>query len=100
MPATRDGMWALMQSLDATTEAGREQIATLLRLSGTADAYYTMLERNQDELAQALEAQVQALREQNKALRRKVISTATAPPDPHAGAVDGQPLRRTRTTLM
>lgn len=61
VPATRDGMWALMQSLDATTEAGREQIATLLRLSGTADAYYTMLERNQDEQAQALEAQMQAV---------------------------------------
>lgn len=48
LPETRDGMWQLMQSLDATTEAGREQIATLLRLAGTADQYYQMLEENQD----------------------------------------------------
>lgn len=61
LPTTRDGMWALMQSLDATTESGREQIATLLRLAGTADAYYTQLERNQDEAARTLEEQVQAL---------------------------------------
>lgn len=61
LPTTREGMWALMQSLDATTESGREQIATLLRLAGTADAYYTQLERNQDEATRALEDQVQAL---------------------------------------
>lgn len=61
LPTTREGMWALMQSLDATTESGRQQIATLLRLAGTADAYYTQLERNQDEAARTLEEQVQAL---------------------------------------
>lgn len=61
LPTTREGMWALMQSLDATTESGREQIATLLRLSGTADAYYTMVERREDEQTQALEAQLQAV---------------------------------------
>jgi tape measure domain-containing protein len=60
LPATREGMWALMQSLDATTESGREQIATLLRLSGTADAYYTLLEDRQESAAEALEAQLQA----------------------------------------
>jgi hypothetical protein len=64
LPATRDGMWALMQSLDATTEAGREQIATLLRLAGTADQYYRMiedgagteLEDRRDHLQELLEA--------------------------------------------
>lgn len=61
VPATRDAMWELMQSLDATTESGREQIATLLRLRGTANAYYTMLERGEQEQARALEAQLQAL---------------------------------------
>ena len=49
------------------------------------------------EYTSALEAQVEQLREQNKALRTKVITVAEAPPDPHAGKVDGQPLRRTRT---
>lgn len=64
LPDTRDGMWDLMQSLDATTESGQRQIATLLRLSGTADSYYTMMESQQDALTQAAEdaaAEQQAL---------------------------------------
>lgn len=44
VPATRDAMWELMQSLDASTVAGQEQIATLLRLADVADQYYDMLE--------------------------------------------------------
>lgn len=44
VPATRDGMWDLMQSLDATTAAGQAQIATLLRLSDTSSAYYDQLD--------------------------------------------------------
>lgn len=44
VPDTEDGMWALMRSLDATTESGREQIATLLRLSDTAGEYYSLLD--------------------------------------------------------
>lgn len=45
VPATRDGMWQLMKSLDATTESGREQIATLLRLADVSNQYYDMLEK-------------------------------------------------------
>ncbi len=48
LPSTRDGMWELMQSLDASTEAGRAQIATLLRLADTADQYYSMIEDGAD----------------------------------------------------
>lgn len=44
VPSTRDGMWELMQSLDASTEAGQKQIATLLRLSDTSAAYYDSLD--------------------------------------------------------
>jgi hypothetical protein len=44
VPDTREGMWELMQSLDATTEAGQEQIATLLRLASVADEYYSLLD--------------------------------------------------------
>lgn len=44
LPSTRDGMWELMQSLDDSTEAGREQIATLLRLADAADKYYKALD--------------------------------------------------------
>lgn len=59
VPATRDGMWALMQSLDATTESGREQIATLLRLAGVADSYYSMLEEQAEALADAIQFSVE-----------------------------------------
>ncbi|MEP7043328.1 MAG: phage tail length tape measure family protein [Dokdonella sp.] len=52
LPTTREGMYALMQSLDATTDAGRQQIATLLRLTDTADAYYDELEKRADSLNQ------------------------------------------------
>lgn len=44
VPDSRDGMWDLMQSLDASTDAGRAQIAALLELTSTSDAYYKMLE--------------------------------------------------------
>lgn len=45
VPSTAEGMFALMQTLDATTEAGREQIATLLRLASTAREYYDLLDK-------------------------------------------------------
>jgi ABC-type transporter Mla subunit MlaD len=44
LPSTRDGMWELMQSLDATTEEGRKQIAVLLKLAEVSDQYYDALE--------------------------------------------------------
>lgn len=44
VPSTRDRMWELMQSLDATTEQGQKQIATLLRLSDVANQYYDDLD--------------------------------------------------------
>lgn len=55
VPSTRDGMWELMQSLDATTDAGREQIATLLRLADVADQYYTALDKQVSEATKLLE---------------------------------------------
>jgi hypothetical protein len=55
IPETRDGMWEFMQSLDATTEAGREQIAILLQLVDVSDAYYTALERQAEALQRATE---------------------------------------------
>jgi len=54
LPATADGMWELMQSLDATTEQGQRQIATLLELADLADEYYNLR-------AEALNAEVNAL---------------------------------------
>lgn len=45
LPETRDAMWALMQTFDATTEEGREQIATLIRLAGVARDYFDLLDK-------------------------------------------------------
>lgn len=44
--------------------------------------------------------QVAQLRQQNRDLRVQVVLAAAAPADPHAGRLDGQLLRRTRTTPL
>jgi TP901 family phage tail tape measure protein len=44
LPTTRDGLWDLMQSLDASTEAGRQGIATLLESTPLLEAYYDAME--------------------------------------------------------
>lgn len=56
VPATRDGMWELMQSLDATTEAGQEQIATLLRLADVSDQYYQLLDNQVSKASEYLDS--------------------------------------------
>jgi hypothetical protein len=56
LPETRDGVWDLMQALDATTESGREQIATLLRLGGVLDQYYDLLEDGSKQVVDDLAA--------------------------------------------
>lgn len=68
IPATEEGMWDLMQSLDATTEEGREQIATLLRLSDVAAEYYDMLEQHAEEYQEMLEAVSPGLSEFSQAI--------------------------------
>lgn len=44
LPDTAEGLWALFQSLDASTEAGRAQIAMILDLTDEADAFYNLLD--------------------------------------------------------
>lgn len=68
LPDTREGMWALMQSLDRTTESGQAQIAMLLRLSGAADAYYDHLEDGAEEATEAAERAADAERERAEAV--------------------------------
>ena len=51
LPSTSEGFWELMSSLDASTDAGIEQIATLLELTDTASEYYSLLEDTQSEMA-------------------------------------------------
>lgn len=51
VPASRDAMWDLMQTLDAGTESGRTQIATLLELTDLADQYYAAQQSSAEALA-------------------------------------------------
>lgn len=44
LPQTRDGYWELIQAQDGATQAGADNIATLLRLQEAADEYYSKLE--------------------------------------------------------
>ena len=49
LPSSTAGMWELMQSIDGSTEAGQNQIATLLNLQDSSYAYYQMLERQNEQ---------------------------------------------------
>jgi len=44
LPATRDGYRDIVESLDLTTESGMQAYVTLMKLSGSADEYYKVLE--------------------------------------------------------
>jgi hypothetical protein len=67
LPETRDGFWALMQAQDAATEEGAENIATLLRLQGVADQYYSAIEKAQTSY---YETEVQGQRERLQEAQR------------------------------
>ncbi|MDQ3288653.1 MAG: hypothetical protein M3Q42_10425 [Pseudomonadota bacterium] len=75
VPATRDGMWELMQSLDATTDSGREQIATLLRLGNVADTYYDVLESRANDAAEAA-AEAAAIEAEAAASRAEALAAS------------------------
>lgn len=51
LPSTAEEMYALMEGIDATTEEGQEQIATLLELTDTASSYYDLLEDANEAMA-------------------------------------------------
>jgi phage tail tape-measure protein len=56
LPSSAAGFYELMSSLDATTEAGQQQIATLLGLTDTASAYYDLLDDTAGKFRDAAEA--------------------------------------------
>ncbi|WP_347884113.1 phage tail tape measure protein [Pseudomonas aestiva] len=73
LPATREGFRDLVESMEKTTEAGQEQISTLLGLQGQADAYYDILEQRMQQATQALaEAQAAMLNGAMGTLQRAV----------------------------
>ena len=51
IPKTRDAVFDLMMTLDATTEEGRRQIAMLLELAPVLDEYYSLMEEGTNDLA-------------------------------------------------
>lgn len=55
LPSTAEGMFELMSSLDGSTEAGQEQITTLLGLTDTADAYFKLLDKTAGAYREAAE---------------------------------------------
>ncbi|GAB4819854.1 hypothetical protein N2152v2_006900 [Parachlorella kessleri] len=81
-----------------SADAGSEERAQRRMIKNRESAARSRARRQ--EYTAALEQQVAQLREQNKDLRVQVVLAAAAPPDPHAGHLEGQLLRRTRTTPL
>lgn len=50
LPDSAEGFWDLASTINASTEAGQEQIATLLNITDTAAEYYDLLESTEESL--------------------------------------------------
>ena len=59
LPSSADGFYDLLNAIDATTDAGQEQIATILSLTDTASEYYSMT----DSFAETLESAYETLKD-------------------------------------
>ncbi|MDI3259471.1 MAG: hypothetical protein QJR02_07220 [Sinobacteraceae bacterium] len=60
LPATRAGFEALIQGLDLTTEAGQQAYGTLIAAADDFNQYYSALEQQQQQAAQAAQQAAQA----------------------------------------
>lgn len=74
MPGSRSGFRAIVEALDLTTASGREAYATMMRLAGAADDYYSYMEEEAEaalekaqEAAEAAKARVQSEYDARKA---------------------------------
>jgi uncharacterized protein YukE len=72
LPGTRDGFKDLVESIDITTESGQRAYASLLALAGTANDYYSYLEKAQKDWVSTMENALSAV--QN--VRKTVDETA------------------------
>lgn len=89
LPATRDGYYDLLQAQNGATAAGADNIATLLRLQGVADEYYTFLEDAQQDLQRsAIESQRDMLSVQ-QGVYRDALQEAEAMAGSVSRALDG-----------
>lgn len=74
IPATAEGFFDLMGTLDATTEAGRAQIATMLQIQDVAGDYYDLLEDAENDRLAAIQATDSEFNSLTKNLRNMIIS--------------------------
>jgi len=81
LPATREGYYELLRAQNGATEAGAENIATLLQLRNAADEYYTYLE-------DAAQAQKELLAEQ-RAMIQDTLREAERAADALSSALNG-----------
>lgn len=89
LPATRDGYYDLLQAQNGATASGADNIATLLRLQGVADEYYTFLEDAQQDLQRsAIESQRDMLSVQ-QGVYRDALQEAEAMAGSVSRALDG-----------
>lgn len=85
LPKTREQYYDLLRAQDGATAAGADNIATLLRLQGVADEFYTFLE---DAQTDALDAQRELMTAQREAIGDTLRETERAA-DSIARALDG-----------
>lgn len=74
IPATAEGFFNLMGTLDATTEAGRAQIATMLQIQDVAGDYYDLLEDAENDRLAAIQATDSEFNSLTKNLRNMIVS--------------------------
>lgn len=61
LPTTREGVRAIVDGLDLTTESGRKALAAILTASGQLDSYYDILEGRAKDAAAAAKAEADAV---------------------------------------
>lgn len=74
IPATAEGFFNLMGTLDATTESGRAQIAAMLQIQDVASDYYDLLEDAENERLAAIQATDNEFNSLTKNLRNMIVS--------------------------
>lgn len=72
LPETREGFLGLIRTQNLITEEGQENYATLLRLQGAADQYYSMLEDRSEEAAATAEQALEDARLSAEAFARSL----------------------------
>lgn len=80
-PDTRAGFRAMLEGLDLTTDAGKEQYVTMLQLAGAADEYYDAMGDvldQQDDLTDSLRDQAAMIRDWINDMNRSALAPVTS----------------------